>query len=101
TRAARDGVEVLVGTEATGLARDADGRWQVRLRDARGDQTCRARVVIGADGVEAMVGRWAGLDTRVPARDMESCAQSMMRWIAFDPDAIYLQFGDGIAPGGY
>ena len=61
----------------------------------------RARVVIGADGVETMVGRWAGLDTRVPARDMESCAQYVVQGIDFDPDAIYLQFGDGIAPGGY
>src|SRR5207253_10184721 len=63
--------------------------------------TWRARVVIGADGVEAMVGRWAGLDTRVPARDMESCAQYVVQGIDFDPDAIYLQFGEQIAPGGY
>src|SRR6267143_479525 len=48
-----------------------------------------------------MVGRWAGLETRVPARDMESCAQYVVEGIDFDPDAIYLQFGAGIAPGGY
>jgi digeranylgeranylglycerophospholipid reductase len=48
-----------------------------------------------------MVGRWAGLDTRVPARDMESCAQYVVAGIAFDPDAIYLHFGREIAPGGY
>jgi len=47
------------------------------------------------------VGRWAGLDTRVPARDMESCAQYVLQGIDFDPDAIYLQFGRNIAPGGY
>src|SRR6266550_2897544 len=40
-------------------------------------------------------------DTRVPARDMESCAQYVLQGIDFDPDAIYLQFGDRIAPGGY
>jgi len=61
----------------------------------------RARVVIGADGVETMVGRWAGLDTRVPARDMESCAQYVLQGIECDPDAIYLQFSEAIAPGGY
>src|SRR5260370_41673668 len=48
-----------------------------------------------------MVGRWAGLDTRVPSRDMESCAQYVLQGIEFDPDAIYLQFSDAIAPGGY
>jgi digeranylgeranylglycerophospholipid reductase len=95
------GAELLVGTEATGMRRD-DGHWSVTTRGGRGrDTTYRARVVIGADGVEAMVGRWAGLDTRVPARDMESCAQYLIQGIDFDPDAIYLQFGRRIAPGGY
>ncbi|MGH7530637.1 MAG: NAD(P)/FAD-dependent oxidoreductase [Gemmatimonadales bacterium] len=94
------GAEVLVGTEATGMAR-ADGRWDVRVRSRGAAEVYRARVVIGADGVETMVGRWAGLDTRVPARDMESCAQYVLQGIACDPDAIYLQFGDRIAPGGY
>ena len=100
-RASADGVEVLVGTEAAGMNRLADGRWEVRLRGALGDESVRVRMVIGADGVEAMVGRWAGLDTRVPARDMESCAQYVLRGIDIDPDAIYLQFGRAIAPGGY
>lgn len=98
--AVREGAELRVGVEAAGMARD-DGRWAVRLRGAGGDETVRARVVIGADGVETMVGRWAGLDTRVPARDMESCAQYVVQGIDFDPDAIYLQFGDQVAPGGY
>ena len=100
-RAAAAGAEVRVGTEAAGMACDTDGRWRVQLRGACGEETCRARIVIGADGVEAMIGRWAGLDTRVPARDMESCAQYVLQGIDFDPDAIYLQFGGGIAPGGY
>jgi len=100
-RAVSEGVELLVGTEAAAMERTADGRWLVHTRGGRGETTYRARVVIGADGVEAMVGRWAGLDTRVPARDMESCAQYVVQGIPFDPDAIYLQFGDRVAPGGY
>jgi digeranylgeranylglycerophospholipid reductase len=100
-QAAAAGAAVLVGTEATGMARAADGRWHVRVKQRGVEAIYRARVVIGADGVEAMVGRWAGIDTRVPARDMESCAQYVLQGIDFDPDAIYLQFGDRIAPGGY
>jgi digeranylgeranylglycerophospholipid reductase len=95
------GADLQVGTEATGMAREPDGRWAVTVRGPGGREVLRARVVIGADGVETMVGRWAGLDTRVPARDMESCAQYVVQGIDFDPDAIYLQFGNGIAPGGY
>ena len=100
-QASAAGAAVLVGTEATGMTRATDGRWHVRVKQRGVEEIYRARVVIGADGVEAMVGRWAGIDTRVPARDMESCAQYVLQGIDCDPDAIYLQFGDRIAPGGY
>ena len=101
--AAGAGATLLVGTEAAAMHRGTDGRWDVQVQGggARGAETYRAKVVIGADGVETMVGRWAGLETRVPARDMESCAQYVLQGISFDPDAIYLQFGRDIAPGGY
>jgi digeranylgeranylglycerophospholipid reductase len=95
------GAEVLVGAEATAMQRNGDDRWHVTVKQRGSDETYRARVVIGADGVETMVGRWAGLDTRVPARDMESCAQYVLQGIVCDPDAIYLQFSNAIAPGGY
>lgn len=98
--AGRLGAEIVLGTEATALARADDG-WVVETAGPRGAGRIRARVVIGADGVEGMIGRWAGLDTRVPARDMESCAQYVVAGIDFDPDAIYLHFGREIAPGGY
>lgn len=98
--AGRAGAEILVGTEVTGIARQGDG-WRATTRGPRGDGVVHARLVIGADGVESMVGRWAGLDTRVPSRDMESCAQYVVAGIDFDPDAIYLHFGDRVAPGGY
>jgi digeranylgeranylglycerophospholipid reductase len=99
--AAAAGAHVLVGAEATGMSRNGDERWDVRVKERGQDTVYRARVVIGADGVETMVGRWAGLDTRVPARDMESCAQYVLQGIECDPDAIYLQFSEAIAPGGY
>jgi len=99
--AATAGAQVLVGAEATGMSRNGDGRWHVRIKERGQEEVYRARVVIGADGVETMVGRWAGLDTRVPARDMESCAQYVLQGIECDPDAIYLQFSAAIAPGGY
>jgi digeranylgeranylglycerophospholipid reductase len=99
--AARAGADVRVGAEATAMTRNGDDRWHVTVKERARTDGYRARVVIGADGVETMVGRWAGLDTRVPARDMESCAQYVLQGIEFNADAIYLQFGTAIAPGGY
>src|SRR5437870_5462000 len=99
--AVAEGVDLQVGVEATGMQWGPGDRWHVRLRGAGAEEIVRARVVIGADGVEAMVGRWAGLDTRVPARDMESCAQYLIQGIDVDPDATYIQWSDRVAPGGY
>ncbi len=99
--AAREGAQVLVGAEATAMSRNGDERWHVQVKERGRDDVYRARIVIGADGVETMVGRWAGIDTRVPARDMESCAQYVLQDIDINSDAIYLQFSAAIAPGGY
>ncbi len=98
--ARRLGAEIAIRTEVTGLAR-GNGGWVARLEGPGGSEEVHARVVIGADGVEGMIGRWAGIDTRVPSRDMESCAQYVVSGIDIDPDAIVIQFADRWAPGGY
>ena len=90
------GATIRVSTEVTGLSRDG-ATWIAHVNGER----VRARVVIGADGVESMVGRWAGIDTRVRAKDMESCAQVLLEDVDVDPEAIVLHFGNEIAPGGY
>jgi digeranylgeranylglycerophospholipid reductase len=91
------GASIRVGAEVTGLERDG-AVWVARIS---GEERVSARIVIGADGVESMVGRWAGIDTRVRAKDMESCAQVLLDDVNVDPDAIVLHFGNEIAPGGY
>jgi digeranylgeranylglycerophospholipid reductase len=94
------GARIRTGAEATSMVRVNDA-WQVTV-DAHGQPyRINARLVIGADGVEGAVGRWAGIDTRVRARDMESCAQYLVEDATIDPDAIVLHFGDRVAPGGY
>jgi len=90
------GATIRVRTEVSGLVRDG-ATWVATMNGA----PIRARIVIGADGVESMVGRWAGIDTRVRAKDMESCAQVLLDDVDVDPEAIVLHFGNAIAPGGY
>jgi digeranylgeranylglycerophospholipid reductase len=93
------GADIRTRADAWGMVRDGS-RWRVHVR-AHEDMEIRARVVVGADGVESAVGRWAGIDTRVRSRDMESCAQYVVETDDMDPDAIVLHFGDHVAPGGY
>ena len=94
------GADVRTRTDAIGMRREGP-RWRVHARTLHGDLEIRTPIVVGADGVEGAVGRWAGIDTRVRARDMESCAQHVVEGADIDPDAIVLHFGDRVAPGGY
>jgi digeranylgeranylglycerophospholipid reductase len=95
-QASAAGADVRTSVEAVAMCRDGD-RWRVSVHDARRNE----RVEIRARVVEGAVGRWAGLDTRVRARDMESCAQYVVEDNGIDPDAIVLHFGECVAPGGY
>jgi digeranylgeranylglycerophospholipid reductase len=105
-RAAAAGAEVRVKTAVTGLLLE-DGR--VRgVTIANGDfyggpgsVEIEAEVVVAADGVEAQVSRWAGLDLQLPLHDMMTCAQYLLAGVDVDPGCTYYTIDEAIAPGGY
>jgi digeranylgeranylglycerophospholipid reductase len=66
-----------------------------------GEVEVTAQVVIAADGVEARVGRWAGLDTQLPLEDTMACAQYLLAGIEIDPTCTCYTIGHELAPGGY
>ncbi len=100
-QAARAGAEVRVKTQAYGLIQE-DGYAKGVYANAAGEDVCiHADVVVGADGVESRVGRWAGIDTRLPLADVCTCAQFLMSDIDVDEHYLETYFGTTIAPKGY
>jgi len=100
--AAKAGADVVVKTAATGLKRIKEtGTVEVSLRRLGEEYSVEAKIVIGADGVESRVGKWAGIDTTLKLSEIESCVQYLMTGIDFDPDYTYFWIGNEIAPGGY
>ncbi len=59
-----------------------------------------ASIVIGADGFESQVGRWAGIDTTLKPKDVYSCLQYDMIGVDVDPDYSGFYLGS-YAPGAY
>ncbi len=99
--AAAAGAEIVTRTYVNGLISE-NGKITGVKYEYRGEQKeLRCRIVIGADGVESRVGRWAGLKTHVHIRDMESCAQVTAANIKADMHTLYFYFGENVAPGGY
>jgi len=98
--AGRAGADIYVKTRATGMERE-DGVWIVEAKRSGRDVTFEAPLVVGADGVETVVGRWAGIDTVLPLRENMSCAQYRVTNLDFDHRYTRFYFGNDVAPGGY
>ncbi|MFP3909379.1 MAG: NAD(P)/FAD-dependent oxidoreductase [Halobacteriota archaeon] len=98
--ASKAGADVTVKTAATGMEMKGD-EVEVSFMKMGDEFTERAKIVIGADGVESRVGKWAGIDTTLKRSEVEVCVQYLMTGIDFDPAYCYFWFGRDIAPGGY
>jgi digeranylgeranylglycerophospholipid reductase len=101
--AAHAGAQVLAKTAARNVLCDEHGAIVgVQLSVAPdSDVAVRSKIVIGADGAESQVGRWAGLDTVPRLRDMCSAAQYLMAGLDIDQGICDFYFGTQAAPGGY
>ncbi|MFF3618941.1 NAD(P)/FAD-dependent oxidoreductase [Streptomyces sp. NPDC002467] len=66
SRAARTpGVDLLTGHRVTGLVREAGRTVGVRTSTPQGDREIRARLVVGADGKDSAVAKFAEVPTKV------------------------------------
>ena len=99
--AADKGALILTRAYVNGLLLDGDKVTGVKY-EYRGEQKeINGKIIIGADGVESRIGRWAGLETFTHFRDMECCVQVTASNIQIDPNTLYFYFGKNVAPGGY
>jgi len=101
TLAAEAGALVKTRHNVTGLIVEDDYVRGVKVVTPEGPKEIRAKVVIGADGVESRVGRWAGLVTVTKMKDMESAVQATVSNIDIDSECIQFYLSSFWAPGGY
>ena len=100
TLAERDGVTVWLKTEGLGFQPQADGSAEVYLRQFGQPTSLRTRVIVGADGVQSQVGKWAGIKTDVKLSELASCLQFIVDGV--DTNGILeIITGHQWAPGGY
>lgn len=99
--AIRAGAELMLNTCAVNLKKEKDKIKGVKVKQFAGEFDIEADIVVGADGVESKVGRWAGISTTLKPYDLETCAQYTLTNI--DCEQAYCDFyvGKKIAPGGY
>jgi digeranylgeranylglycerophospholipid reductase len=99
--AARAGCEILTKAYVHGLLKKNGVVQGVQVSHLGKEYSILCSIVIGADGVESRVGRWAELETRIPVEYMASCVQMTLSGIDIDPQIVQFYVGSDIAPGGY
>lgn len=100
--AVRAGATVRAKTRATGLIMEAGAVRGVKMVSLGQEAEVRAKVVIGADGPESLVGRWAGLNPTLRLSEYYSGVQYLLAGIPLDdPRECQYHVGNTLAPGGY
>jgi digeranylgeranylglycerophospholipid reductase len=99
--ATRAGAKIVTKACVTGLIRKDEYLSGVRVRINGKEYSINGKIIIGADGVESRVARWAEIDTTVPMRDMETCAQMTLSNLPIDDDTCIFYFSQKRFPGGY
>jgi len=99
--ASEAGAKVLTETFVHGMNREKDGTFRVFATRKGEEIEILSKIVIGADGIESRVGRWAGIDTSLELSGVESCYQYTMTNIKINPDIVQFYISREFAPGGY
>jgi len=100
TQAERAGAEVWLKTEALGYQTYIDGTCEVKLIHFNKNISIKTRVLVGADGLQSQVGKWAGLHTHIKLNELASCLQYVVDGVETD-GLLEIITGQHWAPGGY
>ncbi len=95
------GADILTKADVTDLYRENGKIAGVIYKHLGKEKIVKADIVVGADGVESRVGRWAGLKTDVALEDIDTCVQYVLTDIDVKNDTCEFYFGNEISPGGY
>jgi digeranylgeranylglycerophospholipid reductase len=99
--AAKSGAKIITKAYVNDLVFENDHIAGVQVCINGKQLSIRSKIIIGADGVESRVARWAGIDTSVHMRDMETCAQMTLSNVPVPHNTCVFYFSQKKFPGGY
>lgn len=100
TQAERAGAEVWLKTEGLGYSVNDLENCAVHIRNFNKELTIHTKMLVGADGLQSQVGKWAGLRTHIKLTELASCLQFIVDQVETD-DLLEIITGHEWAPGGY
>lgn len=100
TQAERAGVDTWLKTEGLGYAPQPEGHCEVYLKRLNQELTVTAKILVGADGLQSQVGKWAGLQTHIKITELAGCLQFIVDRVETE-GLLEIVTGHEWAPGGY
>jgi digeranylgeranylglycerophospholipid reductase len=100
-QAVKAGANIMMNTNAIGLLKENNKIKGIKVKQFDEEFEIESDVVVGADGVESKVGKWAGINTTLKPKDLETCAQYTLTNIECNDAYCDFYLGKEIAPGGY
>jgi digeranylgeranylglycerophospholipid reductase len=100
-RAAKSGTRVICGAYVKNICKEDGFVSGVICEINHQEFQITAKVVIAADGIETRLARWAGIDTTIAMKDMETCCQMTLAGLPVEDDICIFYFSQKIFPGGY
>ncbi|MFQ6605811.1 MAG: NAD(P)/FAD-dependent oxidoreductase [Fidelibacterota bacterium] len=99
--AANEGAQIVTRAYVNGLTWEGDSVSGVTGMFLNAPFTLKAKIVVGADGVESRIGRYAGIRTQLKLKDMESAIQKTVAGIDVRPNRFDFYLSRFWSPGGY
>ena len=99
--AGRAGAEIRIKTQAKGLKKEEDGSYTVTCECMGEVFDINAKILIGADGPESHVAKWAGLKAITKPKHMEAGVQFEMCNAKMERNDVLEFYFGSVAPGGY
>ncbi len=99
TLAEKAGSHIMLKAEAKGYEK-LNGQVVVHIKHFNEDIKVLTKVIVGADGLQSQVGKWAGLKTHLNFNELASCLQFVVDGVSVD-GLLEIITGHEWAPGGY
>ncbi len=99
--AGRAGAEIRIKTQAKGLKKEEDESYTVTCECMGEVFDINAKILIGADGPESHVAKWAGLKAITKPKHMEAGVQFEMCNAKMERNDVLEFYFGSVAPGGY
>ncbi len=99
--AIKAGAKLMLNTRAVDILKENGKIKGVKAKHFDDVIDLEADIVVGADGVESKIGKWAGMKTTLKPFDLETCAQYTLSNIDLESSYCDFYLGKKIAPGGY